>query len=166
MGASGSIWKGALGLVGLGGLLLVYWQFNPYEVDFLPRCAFHAFTGFTCPGCGSQRSVHFLLHLDLVTALRENALLVLALPYLLTYGLFQLQGWDHRRPALRKALFGPRAIRVILLVIVFFWIGRNVWAAVGGGSPDRISPVEAASIPSTGLTLFPPELIGCFSGSN
>lgn len=154
--ASGSnILKWVFGLAGLGLLLLVYWQFNPYEVDFLPRCAFHTFTGFTCPGCGSQRSVHFLLHLDVVRALHENALLVLSLPYLLTYSLFRLRGWDHRRPALRKTLFGPRAIRVILLVIVSFWIGRNVWAAVGGGSPDRISPVEASATPVSEATLSP-----------
>jgi hypothetical protein len=135
--------KWAFGLIGAGLLLVVYWQFNPYEVDFLPRCPFHAFTGFTCPGCGSQRSLHYLLHLEVAEALRENALLVLSLPYLLTYGLFRLAGWDRQKPSLRKALFGPRAIKVIMLVIVLFWIGRNGWASSRGGGiqPD---PPKAA----------------------
>lgn len=142
--------KWIFALVGVGLLLIVYRQFNPYEVDFLPRCPFQAFTGFTCPGCGSQRSLHFLLHLDVVTALRENALLVLSLPYLLTYGLFRLRGWDRHRPSLRKALFGPRAIQVILLVIVLFWIGRNAWVASRGESPNPLPASQAHSAQPVG----------------
>ncbi|CAN5847046.1 DUF2752 domain-containing protein [soil metagenome] len=146
-----------LALVGVGGLLLVYRQFNPYEVDFLPRCPFQAFTGFTCPGCGSQRSLHFLLHLEVVTALRENALLVLSLPYLLTYGLFRLSRWDQRRPSLRKALFGPRAIQVILLVIVLFWIGRNAWAASRGEGSNPLPSRQAHFAQPAHPAIFPRE---------
>jgi hypothetical protein len=153
--ASANTLKWASGLAGLGVLLLVYRQFNPYEVDFLPRCSFHAFTGFTCPGCGSQRSLHFLLHLDLVRAFGENPLLVLSLPYLLIYGLFRLRGWDQRRPALRKALFGPAAIKVILVVIVSFWLGRNAWDAKGGDLPGPISPAEAPAAPASATTPLP-----------
>ena len=38
---------------------------------------FHAMTGLWCPGCGGLRAVHDLTHGHLVTALHENALVVL-----------------------------------------------------------------------------------------
>ena len=41
-----------------------------------PKCLFFSLTGLQCPGCGSQRALHSLLHLDLVAALRYNAYMV------------------------------------------------------------------------------------------
>ena len=45
----------------------------------LPGCPFYALTGLFCPGCGSTRCLHALVHLDLAQAMAMNPLLVTAL---------------------------------------------------------------------------------------
>jgi hypothetical protein len=67
-----------LAVVGLGGVVVLYF-FNPSTHGFFPVCQFHKLTGLNCPGCGATRAVYALLHGDLMTALRDNVLVVLAL---------------------------------------------------------------------------------------
>tara|TARA_R110000850_G_scaffold49460_10_gene122034 strand:+ start:3553 stop:3999 length:447 start_codon:yes stop_codon:yes gene_type:complete len=50
---------------------------------FLPRCVVNTWTGLHCPGCGNTRAAHALLHGDLMGAVEQNVLTVLALPFLL-----------------------------------------------------------------------------------
>ena len=69
----------------LGGFFYIYYFFNPSTSFFIP-CPFHHITGLYCPGCGSQRAVHLLLHGDILGAFRFNPLMVLTLPILI-YGL-------------------------------------------------------------------------------
>ncbi len=57
-------------------------RFNPSRYGFYPGCFFHQTTGLLCPGCGSLRALHHLLHGDLIAALHLNLLLVLSLPVL------------------------------------------------------------------------------------
>ncbi|MEE1348254.1 MAG: DUF2752 domain-containing protein, partial [Bacteroidales bacterium] len=58
-------------------------MFDPARSGLFPHCPFLMMTGFKCPGCGSQRAIHSLLHLDFATAFRYNAMLVLSLPFVL-----------------------------------------------------------------------------------
>jgi hypothetical protein len=60
--------------------LTVLFLFEPGRYTFYPRCLFHQTTGLLCPGCGSLRAAHQLLHGHVMEAFRLNALLVLALP--------------------------------------------------------------------------------------
>ena len=69
-------------LIALVALAIVYYRVSPTSSVFFPKCAFLMLTGLKCPGCGSQRAVHALLHADLASAFAHNALLVLSLPYL------------------------------------------------------------------------------------
>lgn len=63
---------------------------------FLP-CPFHWLTGLECPGCGSQRAMHDLLHGRIGEAFGHNAALVCAIPILgLQWGSTRL--WPDRRP--------------------------------------------------------------------
>src|SRR5213594_4204761 len=57
--------------------------FEPGKSGFFPVCPFRALTGLTCPGCGSTRGLHRLLHGDVVGAFKLNPFMVLMLPFLL-----------------------------------------------------------------------------------
>ena len=72
-------------LLGLGaiGVAVLLAGFDPNAAgSILPPCPFLALTGWLCPGCGSTRALHALLHGDLVRALAMNPLLVIASPLL------------------------------------------------------------------------------------
>src|SRR5438045_3746474 len=58
----------------------VLFFFEPGAYTFYPRCLFYQTTGLLCPGCGSLRATHQLLHGHIAAALRLNALLVTAIP--------------------------------------------------------------------------------------
>jgi hypothetical protein len=52
-----------------------------------PECPFHRLTGLYCPGCGTIRAIHALLHGDPLSAFRYNPLAVLSLPLLILLAL-------------------------------------------------------------------------------
>ncbi|MBP8261070.1 MAG: DUF2752 domain-containing protein [Verrucomicrobia bacterium] len=55
------------------------YRFPPVEWPFYPRCMFHQISGCLCPGCGSLRAIHLLLHGQLQAAFQANALLLSSL---------------------------------------------------------------------------------------
>ena len=113
----------------LAGIAVVYKYLDPSVVPISPRCPFRLLTGYLCPGCGSQRAIHHLLNLDLPGAWRMNPLLVIALPYLLLGLILKpLSHHSARGARLLDQLYGYRASVVALVVIVLFWIGRNIVA--------------------------------------
>lgn len=67
-----------LAATALGAGALIYF-FNPTTHGFYPVCQFHRLTGWNCPGCGATRAVYALLHGNVSTAIRDNALLICAL---------------------------------------------------------------------------------------
>jgi hypothetical protein len=50
---------------------------DPNATGHYPLCPTKYLTGLDCPGCGGLRSVHALMHGDVVGALDHNALVVL-----------------------------------------------------------------------------------------
>src|SRR5437660_122637 len=70
----------ATGIALASGAGLVLFMFDPVQYRFYPRCIFHQTTGLLCPGCGSLRALHQLLHGQVVAAVHFNALLVLGTP--------------------------------------------------------------------------------------
>jgi uncharacterized protein DUF2752 len=72
-----------IALAGAGSLALaILFFFDPARVPIYPLCVFHQLTGLDCPGCGSLRALHALLHGRLVEALHFNALTIASLPLL------------------------------------------------------------------------------------
>ena len=109
-------------------LLVLYRLFDPYEVGFFPPCPFRELTGLKCPGCGSQRALHYLLHFELGKAFKENSLMILSIPYLtLGFVIDALQFHSSNLLKLRKVFYGETAIYIVIAVIVSYWIGRNVF---------------------------------------
>ncbi len=113
---------------GLVIFFLIYKLINPYETDFFPKCIFLQLTGYQCPGCGSQRAMHHLFNFELYPAFKENMLLVVSIPYLLLGAYFDMVSLKTERQfRIRKMLYGQRAIMVILVIVIGFWILRNVF---------------------------------------
>lgn len=108
-------------------LLWVYARLDPGGHVFFPKCPVRLLTGWDCPGCGSQRAVHALLNGDVPEAFRQNALMVLFIPYLLVGFIFgRLRNPNERMQKWRNRLYGERAIYVVLVLIVAFTVWRNV----------------------------------------
>ena len=63
----------------------VLFFFDPMTSAFYPRCPSKLLTGYDCPGCGTTRALHALVHLDFGAALRYNAALFVLGPLLLLY---------------------------------------------------------------------------------
>jgi Protein of unknown function (DUF2752) len=98
---------------------------DPSRRSLVPPCAFHALTGWWCPGCGMTRATHHLLHGDLVAALRYNALL----PFVLTSIALVWFDWYARTVGTRRVLAGrvpAWAPSVAIVVAVTFAVVRNV----------------------------------------
>lgn len=107
-------------------VLVLIFYFDPDEISLFPRCPFLAFTGFQCPGCGSQRAIHCLLHLNVARAFSYNPLLVCSLPYLLACSALQLiKNKTENVQLLRKRLMGPTACVFILIIVILFGVFRN-----------------------------------------
>jgi hypothetical protein len=115
-----------IGLIVLAGLILIYKSFNPLHYSLFPKCPFYAFTGYKCPGCGSQRAIHNLLNFELDNAWRQNFLVIIAIPYIITGLIFEYKK-DPTPKILkwRKILFGYNAIIIVFIIVVSFWILRN-----------------------------------------
>jgi hypothetical protein len=110
--------------VALGVAAVALFCFNPAEYAFYPFCVFHRFTGLLCPGCGSLRALHHLLHGHVSIAFRFNPLLVISLPVVCGWALV---GWF--RAAKGKPLkFAPTPVWIWLLVAVLltFTVWRNI----------------------------------------
>lgn len=98
--------------------------FEPGKSGFFPGCPFRFLTGFTCPGCGTTRALHQILHGDFHTAFALNPLLLLAIPFvlfaLIRYTVIVLRGGVPRGNSLPAPY-----IYAIFFVILSFWIFRN-----------------------------------------
>lgn len=99
--------------------------FNPAESRLFPPCPFHALTGWQCPGCGSLRAAHCLLHGEFIAAFRLNPLMLLFSPFV-AYGLLAgLWNSTFTKP-LPVVRLPARWIWAILIVIVLYGIARNL----------------------------------------
>jgi hypothetical protein len=105
-----------------GGVLFF---FDPAQHAFYPRCLWHSMTGLACPGCGSLRALHQLLHGHLGAALHLNPLLVLASPLLfwLIAGKIIGRGAGISAPT---ALTRPPWPWILLSVVLLFGVVRNL----------------------------------------
>jgi hypothetical protein len=51
----------------------VLYRFDPTVTAWFPSCPLFAWTGWLCPGCGTLRALHALLHLRVAEAVHDNA---------------------------------------------------------------------------------------------
>jgi hypothetical protein len=96
--------------------LVVLYRVDPSQSNCFPRCPLHEFTGLHCPGCGSTRAMHSLLHGRVAEALRCNPLLVVGLPCVVLFSLWRYHVGH-----------GSRACALATLAIVMaYGVARNI----------------------------------------
>ena len=115
----------AVGILLVAALFLFY-RFDPETQPLFPRCPFFLITGYQCPGCGSQRALHSLLHADIGTAFKQNAFMVLAIPYAFLGLYLQYLRSKLRHPRLENIFYGRWSAIILLVVIFAYWILRNL----------------------------------------
>jgi hypothetical protein len=109
------------------GIVGFYHFFDPAKSNFFPRCPFKTFTGYDCPGCGSQQAVHYLLNFEFIAAMKANLLLILSIPVVLAF--FIIDHLPHPSPTLvrwEKCFSQSKYIWIIVVVVMLFWIARNL----------------------------------------
>lgn len=109
----------------VAGALFLLYKIDPAQQGLFPVCPFHAFTGLYCPGCGTLRAVHQILHGNIAAGFRMNPLSTALIPYFflsfVSYGAEALSGKSPLR------IFIPsQVIWGLLFIIISFWILRNI----------------------------------------
>jgi hypothetical protein len=112
--------------IAIVGLVIVYGRFDPGDSYLFPKCPFKVSTGYSCPGCGSQRAIHEILNLRIGNAIKANALLVVSIPYLLILSAAQLFRYKNRHIMyLYYAVYSAKAIWGVCILVVLWWVIRN-----------------------------------------
>jgi len=112
-------------IVGIVLIGLIYFSFNPSKNAIFPKCPFFVLTGLKCPGCGSQRAIHSLLHLNYAEAFRHNALLVVSLPLIIILIYAELK--REKSPHLYIRLHNTTFIWSYFVIVIAWWISRNIF---------------------------------------
>jgi hypothetical protein len=105
--------------------MAVLFLFDPARYPIYPRCPLHELTGWLCPGCGTLRAAHQLLHGNVAAAWQLNPLTVSLVPAGLWLALREIvwQCYGRRWPGLvTRPLFGW----ALVAVLVLFGIVRNL----------------------------------------
>lgn len=114
-----------LGIVVLMAFGFIYYALDPSVSTAFPRCTFLSLTGYKCPGCGSQRAIHALLHGDIGAAFKFNALLFIAVPWIALCLFAESQ--RVRNPRLYARLNAPLLIWLFLALVLLWWLLRNIF---------------------------------------
>lgn len=112
-------------LIVLIGLAVLFFYFSPEQEEFFPQCPMYSLTGFYCPGCGSQRAIHHLLHFNIYGVVSNNFLFIPAI-LIIVYGLFLPEVNRIFRKQYKNLLYHKCTPIIILLIVLLFWILRNI----------------------------------------
>ena len=104
---------------------IIYYALDPSQSGVFPRCTFLTLTGYKCPGCGSQRAIHALLHGDVVGAFKYNALLLISIPWIALCLYAETQ--RIRNPRLYTRINAPQLMWLFLATVLLWWLLRNIF---------------------------------------
>lgn len=100
-------------VIGVAGLVFLYF-YNPQDIPFFPRCPFYALTGYKCPGCGTLRAIHALLHFRIAEAFNLNPFMLLSIPVMAGMLIS------------RRFAFSVAVGKMILGLTLLYWLVRNI----------------------------------------
>jgi hypothetical protein len=107
----------------IAGAVYIFF-FEPGRSGFFPVCPFRALTGFTCPGCGTTRGLHKLLHGDIIGAFQLNPLMLVLFPVLFLV-LVRYTSATMRGRSINMNRLDAKYIWMLFVVVLSFWIFRN-----------------------------------------
>lgn len=133
--------KGAPALAGaaaLGGVFVAgsAWLFNtsPYSHHLGLPCPFLATTGWYCPGCGATRAFYSLMHGDVTTAFKMNAVFVVFVVPFSAWAVWAVTRSLRGRPVATPK--NPEAWTAALLAFfLVFMVVRNLAVSKGYLAP-------------------------------
>lgn len=113
-------------LLGCVVLVSLYYIYNPQGNLYFIPCPFHYTTGLHCPGCGSQRAIHQLLHLNIWDAFLLNPLLVLSIPLVGIALVIKIWNYYFNTSYTFLILNNRYFVKGYLITVVVFWVLRNI----------------------------------------
>ena len=112
----------AASLVVVGSALALLLFVDPATSAIFPPCLWRLATGWLCPGCGSARALHELLHGDVYAAMALNPFAVAAAPV----AAFNYGAWLVGRGRGVATAINPVAIYALVIALVAFAVSRNL----------------------------------------
>lgn len=111
---------------GIIGAAIILYFFDPAAAsNFYPKSPFRVLTGLYCPGCGTLRAVHQLLHGHFLAAADLNPLMILFLPYLL-YAFVEYTAPVLFEQKVPRLFIKAEWIWLGLKIILAYWVLRNL----------------------------------------
>lgn len=96
------------------------------DSGIMPRCLFKMATGWDCPGCGSQRLIHALIHGDIARAWKFNPFMFFAAPVVILIFIAEIIGPG--APRLHRLMTSTLLIAALLTATLIWTILRNlIW---------------------------------------
>lgn len=106
-------------------LLLAAGLVYVYFVDTASRwtipCVFYELTGLHCPGCGSTRAAHALVHGRPLQAIGHNPLAAIVLPIVAIRAVLTMI-----RPRPTRRMLPAGWVYAIFALVMAYWIARNI----------------------------------------
>lgn len=110
-------------VAGLAIVAAAIYAFNPVDGPIpYPRCWIKLLTGYDCPGCGSARALHALLHGRISEAWGYNPAIFVVLPLVGA----TLAAEHPRCRHLRRWLLSPASVAIIITLTLAWTLLRNL----------------------------------------
>lgn len=103
--------------------IYILYKYNPSTSGFYPPCPTKYLLGIECPGCGSLRASHALLHGRIAKAWHLNPMLLLAIPFIL---LLLLTGIFRSHSRVMDLIYNKLNNRISLIVIAVILLGWGI----------------------------------------
>lgn len=107
------------------GVLCLFYLVDPVTARFFPQCPSRLLTGYDCPGCGTSRALHALVHLRISEAWHYNAALFFAIPLMALYLIGPRTPQDS---VLNRLARSGRLAAAVAVAVVLWAIVRNIVA--------------------------------------
>lgn len=121
----------------------VLYRFDPATTGGYPPCVWKSTTGWDCPGCGSTRAAHQLMHGETAAAFRLNPVFVVGIP--LVGLIWCFERWLASRTSPEA---GRRRVRIWAWLLAAVGIAFGVWR-------------NTSIYPLGGQRQVPPEEVAC-----